>query len=253
MAINGINAGVPSTVYESNMQHVGGTSQSVNKKDLEPAKQEDSAKVYDQVSLSGQDIDEAGDAFKNASHVGAFGASAKEDDAVEDDKGDFQYPAVVDNSFQAPATVDDSFQPPAVVDDSFQPPAVIDDSFQPPAVIDDGKEPGGPGGPAGPGGPGGPAGPDDPEDPKGPKGPDDDGKSIDERMADWRKAQEEQEIWDKFMIEMAAQHQKWMEELLKIIQDTQAAIMEIIQSVAVNQARVSDHCCRAWDDVIRGR
>lgn len=232
MAISGIGAGIPSPNYESNMHQVGGQSQLTNKKNITPTEADTSTEsvAFDEVMLSGSDVDEAQDAFQNASHIGAFGAMAQEEDTEIGD--DTQVPGQVGEDTEIPGEAG--------------------------GEIDDGTEVPGDGGEVPPEGPEGPEGPDDPKGPEGPKennGTDktaNAGKSQEEIQAEMKKAQEEQEAFNKFMTEMYAQHQKHMLELMKILMDTQNSIFEIINQAAANRAASQDRCIKMWNDVLFG-
>lgn len=229
MAISGIGAGIPSPNYESNMHQVGGQSQLTNKKNITPTEADTSTEsvAFDEVMLSGSDVDEAQDAFQNASHVGAFGAMAQEEDTEIGD--DTQVPGQVGEDTEIPGEAG--------------------------GEIDDGTEVPGDGGEVPP------EGPEGPDDPKGPEGPKENngtdktanaGKSQEEIQAEMKKAQEEQEAFNKFMTEMYAQHQKHMLELMKILMDTQNSIFEIINQAAANRAASQDRCIKMWNDVLFG-
>lgn len=61
-------------------------------------------------------------------------------------------------------------------------------------------------------------------------------------------AQSANTIW----MQMAADRQKWMMQMWQIWQDTQTAIMQIIQQVALNRAQVEEKMMAAWDSLITG-
>ena len=237
MSISGINAGIPSSVYETNMQHVGGTTQSVNKRDLEPTEATGS-QAFDEVTLTGDSVDQAQDAFENAAHTGALGATADDDDTA----------------------VGDETEVPAGQG------AVGDDAEVPPA--EGGVADGEPGeGSSEAGAPAGPAGPDGPDDPEAPNvnGSDPDASEVggsgeaeapqktpEEIQADLKAAQEEREQWEKFWMDMHAQQQKHFAELMKIMQDLQDFMFHCLQDVAKHQAEAGSRWANEWDKVIRG-
>lgn len=271
MAISGINSGVPSSVYQTNMQQVGGQASVANKKDIAPAETESTASALaDEVMLTGDQVDSASDAFENASHVGLLGATADEDDAeVSDD-------TEVSNGYEVPAgngeDADEGLMLPALTtpgelvvsgdgaaDDELMLPAlttpgdlvpsgsgeVADDELMLPAPTT-------PGGVAVPDEGNQVSGTDDTPNAGGPNGPDNAKPSKEDMMADMKKAQEEREAWEKFMTEQIAQHQKHMAELLKILQDLQDFMFTTMQEVAKNQADAGHRCAQMWDECIRG-
>ncbi len=53
-------------------------------------------------------------------------------------------------------------------------------------------------------------------------------------------------------MQMAANRQKWLMEIWKILQDTQTKIMEIMQQAAAYRAKVGQEMAEKWSEVIRG-
>lgn len=236
MAISGINSGVPSSVYQTNMQQVGGQASVANKKDIAPAETESTASALsDEVMLTSDQVDDASDAFENASHVGLLGAAADEDDTEVSD--DTEVPSETGLPGDTEVSGDPEVPTGSGEVDSDEPmlPAPITPGEV--AVPGEGDEVGGP---------------DDNPKAGGPDGPDGPKPSKEDMMADMKKAQEEREAWEKFMTEQIAQHQKHMAELMKILQDLQDFMFTTLQEMAKNQADAGHRCAMMWDDCIRG-
>lgn len=64
--------------------------------------------------------------------------------------------------------------------------------------------------------------------------------------------QQDQQEMQRLMMQMAADRQKWMMEMWKIMQDTQTKIYEIMQSAILFRAQAHDRIHQAWSQVIRG-
>lgn len=78
-------------------------------------------------------------------------------------------------------------------------------------------------------------------------------KSQAEQAAEMQKMQQEREQIMTMLIKMAADRQKWMAEIWKIIRETQTKTYEIMQSALINKAQTFNKVNQMWDDVIRGK
>ncbi|MCL5035811.1 MAG: hypothetical protein M1269_01720 [Chloroflexi bacterium] len=68
----------------------------------------------------------------------------------------------------------------------------------------------------------------------------------------YKSTQEDIEGAQKIFMEMAASRQKWFTDIWKIFQDLQDYIMQTVQQVLINRAKVMDEISKAWGEVIRG-
>lgn len=257
--------------YETNLQHVGGQRQTTNRQPVDTTAEE-----QDRVELTRNDhATQAREGAENAAHVGTLQDRARDSEAEplllpapkneiagllpappQEDGGstalvpyEEHLPAVIDGGEKLPVPV--KAQLPAVPTKGGE---VIDAEWEPvyPGTPEQGLSPYVPAGgstppPTTP--PGGGEVP--PTPPGGPAGPPP-GMSQADAARNWQQYQQDQQQVQQIWMQMAADRQKWMMEMWKIIQDTQTKMYEIMQSAILYKAQVADKVNQMWDQVIRG-
>lgn len=270
--VNVNSSPVTARTYENNLQHVGGQRQTANRQPVDTTAEE-----QDRVELTRNDhATQAREGAENAAHTGALQDRGRDSQAEplllpgpkdevagllpapQEEGGstalvpyEEHLPAVIDGGENLPVPV--KAQLPAVQAKSGE---VIEGEWEPvyPGTPDQGLSPYVPAGGAGGGStppPTPPGGGEVPPSPGGPAGPPP-GTSQADAARNWQQYQQDQQQVQQIWMQMAADRQKWMMEMWKILQDTQTKIYEIMESAILYKAQTADKVNQMWSQVIRG-
>lgn len=200
-------------IFEKNIQHMGQSSEGVSKKEKQKlASADDGMNAQDSVSISGK-------GRKSAEHTGSFPRISKKKESVETPKA---MPQELSAEPQLDLLAGLPEKGPLAM--SAEPPA----NTPPPA-----NDPGAP-----------------PTEPPANTPPMPTPASDAAQRA--KQMQDDMQAAQTIYMQMAADRQKWLMEMWKIIQDTQTAIFQIIQSVVLQREKVSMECAEKWAAVLGG-
>jgi len=221
-------------MYEKNAHHTGQMSEGVSKKERNRmASAEDTGSLQDttdsvQISSRGK---------KSAQHTGSMQRMSKKKDAA-------MVPATLTEQPQlnllsglpekGPLAM--AAEPPAGGAPATPPPAA-DPATPPPAT-----EPAPPGGAPPPG---------DPSQPAPQPGPPPATPAADAAQKA-KMQQDDLQAAQTIYMQMAADRQKWLMEMWKILQDTQTAIYNIVEAVILNREKVTMDIAEKWAAVLGG-
>lgn len=267
--VNVNSSPVTHRAFETNLQHVGGQRQVANRQSVDHT-----AEGQDRVELTRNDHSTSvREGAENAAHVGLLQdrgrdaeaeplllpapqdeiagllpAPQQESTSTELVPYQEHLPAVVDGGNKLPVPVKQ--QLPAVLPGKGE---IIDAEWEPvyPGTPEQGLSPyvpGGGGNGAAPPPPGGGA----PPPPGSGPGTPPPGMSQADAARNWQQYQQDQQQVQQIWMQMAADRQKWMMEMWKILQDTQTKMYEIMSSAILYRQQVSDKVQGMWDAVIRG-